>query len=67
MPYWDSGEYIATSYRLGIPHPPGTPLYVLIGRLFSMLPLGAIAVRVNLLSGVSAAVAVFFTYLSPCG
>jgi tetratricopeptide (TPR) repeat protein len=63
VPYWDSGEYIATSYILGVPHPPGTPLYVLIGRIFSLLPLGAIAVRVNLLSSVSAAVAVLFTYL----
>ena len=63
VPYWDSGEFIATSYRLGIPHPPGTPLYVLIGRLFSLLPLGAIAVRVNLLSSFGASVAVLFTYL----
>jgi hypothetical protein len=63
VPYWDSGEYIATSYILGIPHPPGTPLYVLIGRLFTLLPLGSIAVRVNLLSSLSAAIAVLFTYL----
>ncbi|MDZ4805792.1 MAG: DUF2723 domain-containing protein, partial [Candidatus Eisenbacteria bacterium] len=63
VPYWDSGEFIATSYILGIPHPPGTPLYVLIGRLFSMVPLGSIAVRVNLLSSLSSAVAVLFTYL----
>ncbi len=63
VPYWDSGEYIATSYILGVPHPPGTPLYVLIGRLFSLLPLGTIAVRVNLLSGFSSALAVLFTYL----
>ncbi|TPW11027.1 MAG: hypothetical protein FD129_1766, partial [bacterium] len=63
VPYWDSGEFIATSYILGIPHPPGTPLYVLIGRLFTMLPFGTIAVRVNLLSSVSSAVAVLFTYL----
>jgi hypothetical protein len=63
VPYWDSGEYIATSYILGIPHPPGTPLYVLIGRLFTFLPLGSIAVRVNLLSSLSSAVAVLFTFL----
>jgi hypothetical protein len=63
VPYWDSGEYIATSYILGIPHPPGTPLYVLIGRLFTFLPFSTIAVRVNLLSSLSAAIAVLFTYL----
>src|SRR5512140_975105 len=63
VPYWDSGEFIATSYILGVPHPPGTPLYVLIGRLFSLLPFATIAVRVNLLSSLSSAVAVLFTYL----
>jgi Flp pilus assembly protein TadD/4-amino-4-deoxy-L-arabinose transferase-like glycosyltransferase len=63
VPYWDSGEYIATSYILGVPHPPGTPLYVLIGRLFSLLPFATVAVRVNLLSSFSAAIAVLFTYL----
>jgi tetratricopeptide (TPR) repeat protein len=62
-PYWDSGEYIATSYILGIPHPPGTPLYVLIGRLFSMLPFASPAVLVNFLSAISSATAVLFTYL----
>ena len=33
VPYWDSGEFIATSYILGVPHPPGSPLYLIIGRI----------------------------------
>jgi len=62
-PFWDSGEFIATSYTLGIPHPPGTPLYVLIGRIFSLLPIGSIATRVNYLSAFASSLAVLFTYL----
>ncbi|MFO7651127.1 MAG: DUF2723 domain-containing protein, partial [bacterium] len=46
--FWDCGELIATSYIMGVPHPPGTPLFVAIGRLFALLPLGSeIAFRVN--------------------
>ena len=63
-PFWDSGEFIATSFTLGIPHPPGTPLYVLIGRLFSLLPLFAqVAARVNWLSALAASGTAVFTYL----
>lgn len=63
-PFWDSGEFIATSYTLGIPHPPGTPLYVLIGRLFSMLPIfPMVATRVNYLSALASGLAVTLTYL----
>ncbi len=62
-PFWDSGEFIATSYVLGIPHPPGTPLYVLIGRLFCFLPIGQIAMRVNYLSALASSLAVLFSYL----
>jgi tetratricopeptide (TPR) repeat protein len=62
-PFWDSGEFIATSQVLGIPHPPGTPLYVLIGRLFAMVPVATVAVRVNWLSALSSALAVLFTFL----
>lgn len=63
IPFWDSGEYIATSFILGVPHPPGTPLYVLIGRLFSMLPFGNVHLMVNWLSAFSSALAVLFTFL----
>lgn len=62
--FWDSGEFIATSYILGIPHSPGTPLYVLIGRVFSMLPLAlSIAQKVNFLSVVFGALGVLMAYL----
>ena len=57
IPFWDSGEYIATSFILGVPHPPGTPLYVLIGRLFSMLPFGNVHLMVNWLSAFASALA----------
>jgi hypothetical protein len=56
--FWDCGEFIACSYTLGIAHPPGAPLYLLIGRIFSLLPTAAdISLRVNLLSCLSSAAA----------
>ena len=63
-PFWDAGEFIATSWILGIPHPPGTPLYVLLGRVASLFPVGTVAERVNGLSAVAGALAVFFTVLA---
>ncbi len=63
-PFWDSGEFIATSWILGIPHPPGTPLYVLLGRVATLVPFGTVAERVNGLSAVAGALAVFFTMLA---
>jgi len=62
--FWDCGEFIAASYTVGVPHPPGAPLYLLIGRLFSMLPLVEnIGHRVNLISVILSAITVMLLYL----
>jgi len=34
--FWDCGEFIATAYKLLVGHPPGAPLFMIIGRLFSL-------------------------------
>ncbi|MDT8340680.1 MAG: DUF2723 domain-containing protein [Longimicrobiales bacterium] len=63
---WDASEYIATAYILGIPHPPGNPLFVVLGRVWILLlePTGLpVAVRVNLLAAVTSAGAAFFWFL----
>jgi hypothetical protein len=60
--FWDSGEFITTSTILGVPHPPGSPLYVLLGRIFSLFPIGDIAARVVFMSAFASSVAVWFTY-----
>jgi hypothetical protein len=46
----DDGLFVLSSYFLGIEHPPGYPLYVLLGKLFTYLPVGSVAYRVHLLS-----------------
>jgi hypothetical protein len=49
--FWDAGEFIAAAKTLGIPHPPGTPLFVMIAHVWALLlPVGEYAVRTNLLS-----------------
>lgn len=64
LSFWDCGEFIASAAILGVPHPPGTPLYVLISYLFTKLPLSSdIAVRVNMLSVISSALVAMFGYL----
>ncbi len=56
---WDSGEFLAAIRSFGVPHPPGTPLYVLIGKVWSMIFASAFgfARSINLLSAVCTAFA----------
>jgi hypothetical protein len=54
--FWDAGEFIAAARVLGIPHPPGTPLYVMIAHVWGMLvPIGEFAARTNFLSALLSA------------
>jgi tetratricopeptide (TPR) repeat protein len=64
IPFWDCGEFIACSKILGVPHPPGTPLFILLGRVFILIPLFQdVSVRVNFLSVLTSSLAVWLTYL----
>lgn len=63
--YWeDSGELIASAHSLGIAHPPGHPLWVMLARLFSLPPLGGTPFRVNLLSALCASLTVAVIYFA---
>ena len=56
----DAGELISASYTLGIAHPPGYPVYTLLGKLFTFLPFGTIAGRINLMTAILGALAGMF-------
>ena len=58
----DSGELIAASYTLGIAHPPGYPLWTLLAKLFTFIPIRNIGYRVNLMSAFFASLTVTTIY-----
>lgn len=58
--FWDASEYIATAHGLGIPHPPGNPLFLILARTWDLLltPFGlAVATRINLFSALMGSLA----------
>jgi hypothetical protein len=59
----DSAEFQVLSRELGLTHPMGYPIYILLGKLFSLLPVNELPWRINLLSAVSAALALGTLYL----
>ena len=62
--FWDTSEYIAAAKVLGIPHPPGNPLFTLMAHVWGMLPLAAdYAVRINLFAAMTSAASAFFWFL----
>src|SRR3954464_5425194 len=61
---WDTSEYIAAAFTLGMPHPPGNPLFVLIGRVFAILPIApSVAARINILAALCSAVSAGMWFL----
>lgn len=62
--FWDASEYIAAAKVLGIPHPPGNPLFVVLAHTFGLLPLASdYAARINLFSATTSAGASAFWFL----
>ncbi len=61
--FWDTGEFIASAYKLQLPHPPGAPLFVLVGRLFIILFGGSNpAFAVNIMSAVASGATILFLF-----
>ena len=63
--FWDCGEFIASSYKLEVGHPPGNPVFQLIARFFTLgvKPEHA-AVAVNAMNAILSALTIFFLYLT---
>lgn len=63
--YWDCGEFIAVSYKLMVPHPPGAPFFLLLGRMFSFLALGnveSVAYWINMVSVLASSFSILFLF-----
>ena len=65
--FWDCGEYIATAFKLQVGHPPGAPLFQMIGRFFSLFALGdnaLVARMVNTMSALASGFTILFLFWS---
>ena len=63
--FWDCGEFIACSFKLQVPHPAGAPLFLLIGRIFSLLAMGnveKVAFWINIVSVLASAFTILFMF-----
>lgn len=65
--WWDCGEYIATAHKLQVGHPPGAPLFQMIGRFFSLFAFGnvtKVALMVNIMSALCSSFTILFLFWS---
>jgi len=63
--WWDCGEYIATAYKLQVGHPPGAPLFQLLGRFFTLFAFGDldnVALMINIMSALSSSFTILFLF-----
>ncbi len=63
--FWDCGEFITSAYKLEVGHPPGAPVFMMLGRLFTLLALGdasKAAMMVNLMSALASAFTIMFLF-----
>ncbi len=62
--FWDCGEFITTAFRLEVGHPPGAPLFMILGRIFTMFASSTsnIPVMVNVMSALASAFTILFLF-----
>ncbi|TLX73034.1 DUF2723 domain-containing protein [Labilibacter sediminis] len=62
--FWDCGEFISTSYKLLVGHPPGAPVFMIVGRFFSLFApdTGSVAFMINMMSALSSAFTILFLF-----
>lgn len=63
VPFWDCGEFTAATVQQQVPHPPGAPLFLMIGKIFHLLLPGDPGWRVNMVSVVASAFTILLLYL----
>src|SRR6056297_66317 len=61
--FWDCGEFITTAYKLEVGHPPGAPIFMIIGRFFTLFAGPEnVAMMINIMSGLASAFTIMFLF-----
>lgn len=62
VPFWDCGEFTAAAVYQQVPHPPGAPLFLMLGKIAHLVPIGDPAMRVNMLSVIFSAITIWLLF-----